>query len=132
GQEFASSAPFRYFAHQPAELAELTRRGRLAQLSEFESLGSPEAVVALPDANDPDTFRSCKLDWGEWDGHAEAVRLHRDLLALRREDPAFAGRVPTELDGAVLDRDAFLIRWRTSEEEAAEERLLLVNLGPDL
>src|SRR5690606_41737645 len=46
--------------------------------------------------------------------------------------PAVAGGGRMEAGAVVLDRDAFLIRWGASEEEAAEERLLLVSLGPDL
>jgi maltooligosyltrehalose trehalohydrolase len=55
------------------------------------------------------------------------VRLHADLLRLRREDPALAGRAPC--DGAVLTDHAFVLRFFAGE---AADRLLVVNLGPDL
>ena len=35
---------------------------------------------------------SCKLELSEREKHAEAYRLHRDLLSLRREDPVFAAQ----------------------------------------
>ena len=34
------------------------------------------------------TFERCKLDFSERDTHRELYVLHRDLLKLRREDPA--------------------------------------------
>jgi len=58
----------------------------------------------------------------------EAVRLHRDLLALRREDPVIRAQRVDRFHGAVLRPDAFLLRWRGGEED----RLLAVNLGADL
>jgi maltooligosyltrehalose trehalohydrolase len=132
GQEFASSAPFRYFADQPPELAEQTREGRNEALAEFENLTTPEVIERLPDPADIQTFEVSKLDWREWDAHPEAVALHRDLLALRADDEIFSGRVGSTLDGAVLDTDAFVMRWFGSDGSGETDRLLLVNLGKDL
>ncbi|MET0746383.1 MAG: DUF3459 domain-containing protein, partial [Microvirga sp.] len=53
----------------------------------------------------------------------------RDLLALRRDDPVFAAQAKGGLDGAVLDREAFVLRFFGA---AGDDRLLLVNLGRDL
>ena len=55
--------------------------------------------------------------------------MHRDLLTLRREDPAFRAQRPRGVDGAVLGPNAFVLRFFTPENE---DRLLLVNLGRDL
>ncbi|MFO0968903.1 MAG: DUF3459 domain-containing protein [Gemmataceae bacterium] len=60
--------------------------------------------------------------------YPEAVALHRDLLRLRREDPAFRAPKRRMMDGAVLGPDAFLLRFFAAEGD----RLLLVNLGRDL
>jgi maltooligosyltrehalose trehalohydrolase len=53
--------------------------------------------------------------------------LHRDLIALRKSDPAF--RVTTAFDGAVLGDAAFVLRFFVP---ASGDRLLVVNLGADL
>src|SRR5205085_10344018 len=90
--------------------------------------GSPEARAALPDPTNPATFERSKLDLGEIERHPEAVRLHRDLLALRREDPVLRGQRLDRFHGAVLGPDAFVLRWRGEKED----RLLAVNLGTDL
>lgn len=132
GQEFASSAPFLYFADQLPELARATRRGRARQLAEFESLGTEEARANLPDPASVETFRRCRLDWSERERNAWAFRLHRDLLALRSRDPVFSGAVPTAIDGAVLGEEAFVLRWWSPDGRPALERLMLVNLGRDL
>lgn len=130
GQEFASSAPFLFFADHRPEIGDATRRGREAFLEQFRDLASPEGRAALPDPTDPETFRRCKLDWKEWDAHEEAVALHRDLLRLRAEDPAFSGEAGCTLEGAVLGERSFVIRWSAPEGREEHDRLLLVNLGP--
>src|SRR5690606_21845644 len=56
-----------------------------------------------------------------------AYALHADLLRLRHTDPVLSGDY--DVDGAVLAAEAFLIRFFGS---GTGERLLLVNLGPDL
>ena len=76
---------------------------------------------------DAESFRQSTLDPAERKAHATAVALHRDLLALRRQDPVLrqcSGRV----DGAVLGARAWLLRFFGEDGD----RLLIVNLGPDL
>jgi maltooligosyltrehalose trehalohydrolase len=130
GQEFWASAPFFYFADHKTELAELVRKGRAEFLSQFPSIGEDPSLrcsVAVPD--DPATFESCRLDWSEVERHGEALALHRNLLALRRDDPVFSAQRKGGVDGAVLGRDAFALRFFGA---GGEDRLLLVNFGRDL
>lgn len=127
GQEFASSAPFLYFADHNAELAEAVREGRAKFLSNWPSLAS--GTLKFADPCDGATFETCKLDQSEREGHLEAVRLHTDLLRLRREEAVFR-RQERRLDGAVLSSEAFVLRF--FGDEPGEDRLLLVNLGRDL
>jgi maltooligosyltrehalose trehalohydrolase len=131
GQEFASSAPFLYFADQEPELAELTWKGRMDFLAQFRNLQSQEMRPALPAPSDPDTFRRCRLDWGERERNAWAVTLHRDLLRLRREDAPLSSH-GREVDGAVLGSRAFVLRGIGAAIDGSRDRLLLVNLGADL
>jgi maltooligosyltrehalose trehalohydrolase len=131
GQEFASSAPFLYFADQKPELAELTWKGRLEFLKQFRNLASPEMVDAMPRPADPETFRRCKLVWAEREKNHEALALHRDLLRIRREESPFSSP-DLDIDGAVLAYHAFVLRAFGSEPDGSADRLLLVNLGADL
>jgi maltooligosyltrehalose trehalohydrolase len=129
GQEFGASAPFLYFADHTPELARLVRRGRADFLRQFPALAAPEMQQQLPDPADPATFEQSKLDLSERERNAEMYALHCDLIALRREDAVFASQVPGGLDGAVLTREAFVLRYL---DGAQDDRLLLVNLGREL
>ncbi len=129
GQEFSASTPFLYFADQPPELAGLVRRGRAEFVAQFPSVADPEVQARLADPADPESWRRSQLDLSERESHAEAYRLHRDLIRMRREDPVFSRQEAGRLDGAVLGPEAFLLRFFG---EDGEDRLLLVNLGRDL
>jgi maltooligosyltrehalose trehalohydrolase len=124
GQEFAASAPFHFFADHHARLAPAVARGRAEFMAQFSPDGS-----GVPDPGDPATFAACVLDHDERRTHAEAMRLHRDLLTLRRDDPVLSRQGEDGLDGAVLGPEAFVLRWFGPE---GDDRLLLVNLGGDL
>jgi maltooligosyltrehalose trehalohydrolase len=129
GQEFAASSPFLYFADHKPELAEAVRKGRIEFVSQFPSVATPEVQQCLADPGDPKTFERCKLDFSERETHAGAYALHRDLLALRREDPVFRGQRPGAVDGAVLAPEALVMRFFGG---GGNDRLLVVNLGRDL
>jgi maltooligosyltrehalose trehalohydrolase len=129
GQEFAASAPFVYFARHEDDLTGLVREGRGEFLAQFPNIGSPRGRALLADPGDASSFEQCKLDHGERETNAHVVRLHRDLLRLRREDPVFAAQDASRLHGAVLGPEAFLLRYLG---DAGDDRLLVVNLGASL
>ena len=129
GQEFGASSPFYFFADHPPELRDLVREGRIQFLWQFPSLAQPEMREHHPDPGDPATFERSKLDLRERRRHAPIYALHKDLIALRRDDPVFRAQRPGGLDGAVLSGDAFVLRYFGGPHG---DRLLLVNLGRDL
>lgn len=129
GQEFAASAPFHYFADHSADLAKLVEAGRVEFLSQFRSLADPTMREVFAPPHDPATFEKCKLDHGEREMHAEHYRLTKDLLRLRRDDPAFRAQAPCAVDGAVLGPQAFVLRYFQPD---GLDRLLVVNFGRDL
>jgi len=129
GQEFASSRPFLYFADHEGELGDAVANGRVVFLSQFPSLQDPRVVRALRKPGDDETFAACKLDFAERARHSDAYALHVDLLAMRRVDPVLAQAGRTRPEGAVLGSGAFLLRYIDWEHG---DRLLVVNLGPDL
>ncbi|MDQ3282678.1 MAG: malto-oligosyltrehalose trehalohydrolase [Acidobacteriota bacterium] len=122
GQEFASSAPFVFFADHKPELAEKVRKGRREFVEQFPSLKGFD--LPLPDERA--TFEMCKLDHKERETHAPVVALHRDLLSLRREAP-FSAQRKDLIEGSVLADECLALRWF-----AEDERLLIVNFGPSL
>ncbi len=132
GQEFGASSPFLFFADHGPELAKQIRQGRAKFLAQFRSLATPEMQERFADPGDPATFERSKLDHSERQSHREIYDLHRDLLKLRREEPAFRAQKRRGVDGAVLSSEAFVLRFFGGEGAAGDERLLIVNLGIDL
>ena len=130
GEEFASSAPFLYFADQGPEVAQLIKEGRRKFLGQFRSLGDAEMWSCFADPGDPQTFERCKLDHAERErgSHREVHELIRDVLKLKREDPVLSKPRPGSMDGAVLSTDAFVLRYFGE----SDDRLVIVNFGVDL
>lgn len=129
GQEFGSTRPFVYFADHEPELARRVAEGRAEFLRQFRSIAAREMARELPRPHDPSSFAACRLDSAEAFANGPAVRLHRDLIALRAADPAFAAQDKRAVHGAVLATDAFLLRWIRA---GTDDRLLIINLGRDL
>jgi maltooligosyltrehalose trehalohydrolase len=128
GQEFAASAPFLYFADHDPELATAVRNGRAEFLSQFPSARGFQAQAAFDPPAERQTFERCALDFSERKTHASVYALHRDLLRLRRETPAFRSQRRGLVDGTVISGDAFALRYILGD---IQDRLLIVNLGHD-
>jgi len=128
GQEFGSTSPFLYFADHDPDLADLVHQGRMEFLQQFRSLATPEMQESMAPPSDRATFERCKLDPTERERNTEVVRLHTDLLRLRRDDPVFSRQQRHGVDGACLGPGAFMLRFFGEHED----RLMLVNLIVDL
>ena len=130
GQEYGSLKPFLYFAHHEPELAKMVAAGRKEFLAQFPSLRDPELVRRLPDPADPATFHDSQLDPSERET-PRAIALeafHRELLRLRREEPALYQQQADKVAGAILGDRAFVLRFF----HEGGDRLLVLNLGVDL
>jgi maltooligosyltrehalose trehalohydrolase len=131
GQEFAATTPFFYFADACPDLAEKVRAGRVEFMAQFRTMDRPDLAAWLPDPCSPATFGRCRLDLADRVRNAPVYQLHKDLLRLRRDDPAFGPRDGRRVDGAVLGPRAFVVRYFV-DRSGASDRLLLVNFGGDL
>jgi maltooligosyltrehalose trehalohydrolase len=109
----------------------MVETGRRKFLEQFPSIADFEDELKrlLVQPESEETFLRCKLDHGERERHAPVYRLHRDLLALRRNDKVFRQPRQGQVDGAVLGSHAFLLRFFGQDDD---DRLLLINLGRDL
>ena len=125
GQEWGSTNPFLFFADLSDDLRAPVAKGRREFLSQFPSLAS----VQLAQPHSEKTFAESKLDWAERDHNEQWLRLHRDLIALKKNDAVLNKEGADGLDTATLSEEAFLIRYRSP---AGEDRLLLFNFGIDL
>jgi maltooligosyltrehalose trehalohydrolase len=127
GEEFGSSSPFTYFTDVGDEpLRDAIRKGRFAFLAQFPSIAHQETQKRLADPFDPEMFARCHLDFAEREKNHEFYELHVDLIRLRREDSRFREQIPGGVDGAVLGRESFVLRYFASNND---DRLLVVNLG---
>ena len=127
GEEFGASSPFRFFA----DVGDVSARngiskGRAELLAPFLSLTEEETLRCLPAPDDLEAFSRCKLDFAEREKNRQLYDLHIDLLKLRREDSRFRQQYSVGIDGAVLGRSSFVLRYFS---EANDDRLLIVNFG---
>lgn len=85
GEDWGASAPFSYFtSHTDPALARAVADGRRAEFAARDG-----ETGAIPDPQDPETFRRSQLDWIEMrsEPHASLRDWHRQLIALRRSWP---------------------------------------------
>lgn len=129
GQEFAASAPFRYFSDHKPEISKLVMQGRGEFLAQFRSLRDVETQAMLADPGNPATFEGSKLDFADRERNSGVYLLHKELLRLRREDPVIRLQGKAGIDGAVLSGHAFVLRFFGID---GDDRLLLVNFQTDL
>jgi maltooligosyltrehalose trehalohydrolase len=128
GQEAGSTRPWHFFVDHCEDLQQPVRKGRAEFVAQFARLATWEAQEALPDPCAEATVRACVLDPAARTLDNPLVRLHRDLLRLRRDEPAFTDPRPDALDGAVLGAQTLALRYQ--QPDPMRDRLLLVNLGP--
>jgi maltooligosyltrehalose trehalohydrolase len=128
GQEFGASTPFIFFTDVgDGPMREAIRKGRFEFLAQFPSFATDEVQKRLPVPSDPEVSARCKLDFSEREKNKQLYDLHVDLLRLRREDSRFREQEPGGVDGAVLGRKSFVLRYFS--RGSADDRLLVVNLG---
>ncbi|MDB5970697.1 MAG: malto-oligosyltrehalose trehalohydrolase [Hydrocarboniphaga sp.] len=114
GQEWNSEQPFPFFCDFGGELADAVRKGRIEEFKSFPEFQDPEAIKRIPDPLAETTFQSAVLDWSEPARKAQWTKLHRDMLAVRREH--VVPRMATSRGGsgtsAVDEQGAIYVHWR--------------------
>jgi maltooligosyltrehalose trehalohydrolase len=118
GQEWAASTPFLFFTDHPPELGRLVTEGRRREFAQFAAFAG--ASERIPDPQAVETFVASRLRWDERDrgAHAATLRLHRALLALRREDPALRNAARSAYDAQALDDDTLALCRRAPDGSA--------------
>lgn len=98
GEEYGETAPFLYFIeHGSPALIDSVRAGRKREYAAIERTEEP------PDPQAEETFTRSRLDWSrrERPDGERLLTLYRDLLSLRREEPALRpGASETHVQGA--------------------------------
>ncbi|MBV9774877.1 MAG: glycogen debranching protein GlgX [Gemmatimonadetes bacterium] len=124
GQEWAATTPFLYFTDHPEELGKLVTEGRRSEFGHFSAFADPEMRERIPDPQAPATFERSKLRWDERDRppHSGVLALYRELLKLRREEPALRERGRDSFRALALGETGVALR----RQAAGGETLLLV------
>jgi maltooligosyltrehalose trehalohydrolase len=128
GQEWAASSPFQFFTDHEPDLGAKIVEGRRLEFARFLAFSDPLVRAQIPDPQAESTFLRSRLRWEERQQgeHARVLALYQALLALRRTDPVLRAAGRTALE-ASADGDLLVVRrWHR-----ADQRLLLVNLGPE-
>ena len=118
GEEWAASTPFLFFTdHADPRLGRAVAEGRKR---EFAAFGwDPQEI---PEPQDPATFASSRLDWGEIDqpAHHGMLEWYRELIRIRRGLRASAAAMPVaagcENRHVVFDRDGVGVRVNLDDE----------------
>lgn len=127
GQEFAASTPFLFFTDHDPELGPLVTEGRRREFAGLQAFGNEDLIASIPDPQAAETFLASKMRWEDWDLHRESVRLHADLLRLRKLDPVLrvCDRARTRAD-VIGAKVLTLLRW-----SEAGARVLIANFGAE-
>src|SRR5262249_46215092 len=90
GQEWAASSPFLFFTDHHGELGRQVTEGRRREFRHFSAFTDPATRERIPDPQAAATFEASRLDWSERQRppHAGVLALYRELLQLRRTEPA--------------------------------------------
>lgn len=118
GEEYGEEAPFAYFvSHSDPDLIQAIRKGRKEEFAAFHALGEP------PDAESPETFLMCKLNWEKHQEgkHQTLWTFYQHLIQLRRTFPALKNSNSSIDAGA--DEAQKIVWWR---READGNQLLCV------
>jgi maltooligosyltrehalose trehalohydrolase len=108
GQEWAASTPFQYFTDHPEELGRLVTKGRREEFRKFSAFNDAEKRKSIPDPQAEETFERSRLRWEELEraGHSGMLRLYRELLRLRRDEPTLASPTRAGFDVGTLGEEA--------------------------
>jgi maltooligosyltrehalose trehalohydrolase len=120
GEEYGETAPFPYFvSHSDPELIEAVREGRREEFAAFDWSGEP------PDPQSEETFASARLrpDVGSDEPHRTLYGLYRELIALRKQEPAL--RPSAKRSVHRFERERVLVVERSAVDRSARLVLLL-------
>jgi maltooligosyltrehalose trehalohydrolase len=131
GEEWGARTPWQFFSYFPDPgLRDAVRNGRRAEFAEH-GWGDTE----VPDPNAESTFQDSKLDWDEplAEPHATLLRMHRELIALRRAWPELSDPWLDEVEVDVDEESRTIVlhrgRLRVACNLGAEPVSLAMN-GP--
>jgi maltooligosyltrehalose trehalohydrolase len=133
GQEWAASAPFRYFTDHHPELGKLIQQGRQNEFSGFAAFQDPNDRERIPDPQALETFEASRLNWEEreLEPHLSIWRFYTKLLALRRTEPALRAQGTDNFQVEALNDSVLLLRRQAPSAPALLGVIRLRGAGSD-
>jgi maltooligosyltrehalose trehalohydrolase len=112
GQEWSASTPFLFFSDLEPGLGRMVTDGRRQEFRHFPEFSTPGARDCIPDPQSPATFEASRLRWEErrLPSHRVVLELYRELLSLRRREPALQASNATSQSVSVLDGNSIALR----------------------
>lgn len=129
GEEQGAKTPFLYFtSHSKPELAQAVRDGRRKEFAGFPAFADEQSRNAIPDPNEPDTWRRSQLSQQDDSTAREWRRWYEKLLALRRQ--FIVPRLPRSrsLGAQVLGPRAVQAMWKMGDGSKLK---IFCNLGSE-
>ena len=128
GQEFAAVAPVPLLRRPQAGAGEAGPGGPGRVPGAVPVARRPRDAGRLRRPGTTGDVRAVQARLRRAPAHSGLYQLTKDLLKLRREDPAFKAQRRGGVDGAVLGDQAFVLRFFVDD---GIDRLLVVNFGRD-
>ncbi len=129
GQEFVSSSPFQYFTDHSPDLGRLITEGRRREFAYYSAFNDINSLEKIPDPQAKETFLRSKLKLEEAakSPGAEISALYRELLRLRRSDPALSKQDRRAMQARAIENDILAVHFHAEEGD----RLMLANFGEE-
>lgn len=120
GQEWGASAPFRFFTDHPSALGKAVTQGRRNEFRHFKAFSQPDAILSIPDPQALSTFVSSKLNWEERyrQPHAGILGLYRDLINLRKTEPALQGKLNSSFEVQALTENILAVIRKAADDSS--------------
>ena len=120
GEEWGARVPFPFFCDFGPDLAAAVTHGRREEFARFPAFSDPAVRERIPDPNDPATFQSAGLDWGNtgspeceaWLGYV------RELLGLRQREivPRLAGMPGGQARWEMIGQQVLEVLWPLNDQ----------------
>jgi maltooligosyltrehalose trehalohydrolase len=120
GQEWGASTPFCYFTDHEEALGKAVTAGRRKEFCSFKAFSEPNSILSIPDPQALSTFVNSQLNWEErhLEPHTGILNLYRELIKLRRTEPALMRKIDSSLELVVLGENFLAVRRATSDASA--------------
>ncbi len=130
GEEWGARHPFPFFCDFHGDLADAVCEGRRREFAAFPEFVDPAQRERIPDPNDPETVKSAVLKWDEpaKPKYSEWLKLHRQMLALRRERilPLLPLILPGKAFWKITQTTILVVGWPLHDDRVL---VLAANLG---